>query len=73
MKEPSYLHVIRCVPMYSKLNDSKYETFDQLFKLKNEFGILTSKQLPPVSYYLFLLNYNMLDSLYINFDCIKYR
>lgn len=49
MEESSYLHIIHCVPKYSQLKDSKYETFDQLLKLNNEFGILTSKQLPPVN------------------------
>lgn len=49
MEEPSYLHVIHCVPNYSQINDPSDEIFDQLLKSNNEFGILTSKKLPSVS------------------------
>jgi len=55
VEEPSYLHVIDCVPRYNELKNSKYETFDTLLKSNKHFGILTSKKLPPVSYVYFCI------------------
>ncbi|XP_060881396.1 endoribonuclease Dicer-like isoform X5 [Metopolophium dirhodum] len=71
VNQSSYLHVLHCVPDYTKLDECKYETFDKLLRSNEEFGILTSNKLPQVSNFpIFLPFGNVNVSIKVNVEML---
>ncbi|XP_022180231.1 endoribonuclease dcr-1 isoform X3 [Myzus persicae] len=71
VNQSSYLHILHCIPDYTKLDDCKYETFDKLLRLNEEFGILTSNKLPQVSNFpIFLPFGNVNVSIEVNVEVL---